>query len=67
MMDKISNSYIELDSQLKAIQIKENSEENQSKESQVRKDIRKEAGVKEMDELGKVNGTLCTLLTREKT
>ena len=47
MMDKISNSYIELDSQLKAIQIKENSEKNQSKESQVRKDIRKEAGVKE--------------------
>ena len=47
MMDKISNFYIGLDNQLNAIQIKENSKENQSKKSQVRKDIRKEAGVKE--------------------
>ena len=43
MMDKKLNSYIGLESQIKAIQIKE----NQSKESQVRKDIRIEAGVKE--------------------
>ena len=47
MMDKKLNSYIGLESQIKAIKIKENSEENQSKESQVRKDIRKEAGIKE--------------------
>ena len=47
MMDKKLNSYIGLESQIKAIQIKENCEENQSKESQVRNDIRKEAGVKE--------------------
>ena len=54
MMDKklnsyigLVNSYIGLESQIKAIQIKENCEENQSKESQVRNDIRKEAGVKE--------------------
>ena len=47
MMDKKLNSNIGLESEIKAIQIKENCEENQSKESQVRKDIRKEAGVKE--------------------
>ena len=50
MMEKKLNSYIGLESQIqevKAIQIKENCEENQSKESQVRNDIRKEAGVKE--------------------
>ena len=47
MMDKKLNSYIGLESQIKATKIKENSEENQSKESQVRKDIRKEAGIKE--------------------
>ena len=47
MMDKKLNSYFGFISQIKAIQIKENCEENQSKESQVRKDIRKEAGVKE--------------------
>ena len=54
MMDKKLNSYIGLvdsyiglESQIKAIQIKENCEENQFKESQVRNDIRKEAGVKE--------------------
>ena len=47
MMDKKLNSYIGLENEIKAIQIKENSEENQSKESQVRKDIRKEAGIKE--------------------
>ena len=47
MMDKKLNSYIGLESQIKAIQIKAKCEENQSKESQVRKDIRKEAGVKE--------------------
>ena len=46
-MDKKLNSYTGLENQIKAIQIKENSEENQSRESQVRKDIRKEAGVKE--------------------
>ena len=47
MMDKKLNSNIGLEKEIKTIQIKENSEENQSKESQVRKDIRKEAGVKE--------------------
>ena len=47
MMDKKLNSNIGIESKIKAIQIKENCEENQSKESQVRKDIRKEAGVKE--------------------
>ena len=47
MMDKKLNSYIGLESQIKAIQITENCEKNQSKESQVRNDIRKEAGVKE--------------------
>ena len=47
MMDKKLNSNIGLESEIKAIQNEENSEENQSKESQVRKDIRKEAGVKE--------------------
>ena len=46
-MDKKLNSYIRLESHIKAIQIKENSEENQSKESQVRKDISNEAVVKE--------------------
>ena len=47
MMDNKLNSYIGLESQIKAIQFKENCKENQSKEIQVRKDIRKEAGVKE--------------------
>ena len=47
MMDKKLNSYIGLESQIKAIQIKENCEENQSKENQVRNDIIKEARVKE--------------------
>ena len=47
MMDKKLNSYIGLESKIKAIQIKENCEENQSKESQVRKDIRKKDGIKE--------------------
>ena len=47
MMDKKLNSNIGFESEIKAIQIKENCEANQSKESQVRKDSRKEAGVKE--------------------
>ena len=47
MMDKKLNSYIGLESLIKAIQIKGNCEENQSKESQVRKDIRKEEEIKE--------------------
>ena len=47
MMNKKLDSCIGLESQIKAIQIKENCEENQSKENKVRNDIRKEAGVKE--------------------
>ena len=47
MMDKKLNSYMELESHITAIQIKENCKEKQSKESLVRKSIRKEAGVKE--------------------
>ena len=47
MMDKKLNSNIGLESKIKAIQIKEICEENQSKESQVRKDIRKEEEIKE--------------------
>ena len=69
MMNKKLIFYIGIKSEIKAIQIKENCEENQSKKSQARKDIRKEAGVilKKKDGIGKVNGTLCALLTREKT
>ena len=67
MMDKKLNSYIGFESHTKAIKIKENSEENQYKESQIRKDISKKQGLKKMDGIGNVNGTLYALLTRENT
>ena len=44
--DKTLNSFFGLESQLKAIQIKANCDENQSKQNQIRKDIRKEAEIK---------------------
>ena len=62
--DKTFNSYIGLESQIKAI----NCEENQSKQNQIRKYIRKEAEIKKkVDGKRKANGHLYALLTREKT
>ena len=47
MIDKKFNSNIGLESQIKAIQIKESCEENQSKHNQSRNNIRKDAEIKE--------------------
>ena len=46
MIDK-NNSNIGLERQIKATQIKENCEENQSKQKQSRKDTRNEAEIRE--------------------
>ena len=52
--DKKLNSCFVLERQIKAIQIKENSEANQSKQNQIRKDIRKKQRLKKIEEKGKV-------------
>ena len=65
--NKTLNSYIGLESQINAIQIKENCKENQSNQNQIRKDIKKKQRLKKADGKGKAYGHLYALLTREKT